>query len=167
MITISDICMPIARCVRTKEERDILREKINELEAALFRFHLEEFEKILSVQLSERITLAMRDALARPEFKNNSENLKVFFLDAKRTLDAFIPLRLTVAAKPNEEMINRMHEWTQKNLGNGIMLDIEYDGSILGGARIIFNGRYKEMTLAQMITDTLTKEKTTIMGMIK
>jgi len=167
MITIPDICMPIVRNVRTKEERDMLAEEMSELEATLFRSGQEAFEKVLSTRLSERMASAMRDILGRQEFKNNSENLRIFFHDVKNVLDTFVPLRLTIAVKPSEEMIDRLHEWVQKNLGIGVILDIGYDGSIRGGARIIFNGRYREMTLAQMITDTLAKEKTTVMGMIK
>jgi F0F1-type ATP synthase delta subunit len=109
----------------------------------------------------------MRDICARPEFKNNSEALRMFFHDVKDTLDAFVLLKLTIAFKPSEEMINRLHEWTRQNLGAGAVLDIGYDASILGGVRVIFSGRYKEMTLAQMITDAMVKEKKIIMGMIK
>lgn len=167
MITIPDIMVPIVRYVRTKEERDKLGEEIGELEGALFHSNSEAFEKVLSARLSEHVASAMRDILARPEFKNNSESLRIFFHDVKNVLDAFILLRLTLAVKPSEEMVDHLYEWVQKNLGIGVVLDIGYDGSILGGARIIFNGRYKEMTLAQMITDILVKEKTTVMGMIK
>lgn len=167
MITISDMYMPIVRYVRTKEERDMLGEEISELEAALFRSSPEAFEKVLSARLPKRIASAIRDILARPEFKDNSQNVRTFFHDVKNLLDAFVLFKLTIAIKPSEEMIDRLYEWVQENLGIGVVLDIGYDGSILGGARIIFNGRYKEMTLAQMITDILAKEKTRVMEMIK
>lgn len=167
MITIPDICMPIVRDVRTKDERDTLREDIGELEAALFRSSPNAFEEVLNARLPERIALAIRDVSARPEFKNNSGALRMFFHDLKNTLDAFLLLKLILAFRPSEEMINRLHEWIGQNLGMGVALDIGYDASILGGARIIFSGRYKEMTLAQMITESMAKEKTIIMGMIK
>ena len=167
MITISEIMMPIVRDVRTKDERDKLHEDMGELEAALFRSNFETFEKVLSARLPERTALVMRDICARSEFKNNLGALRTFLHDIKNTLDTFLLLKLTLAFKPSEEMINRLYEWTQQNLGLGVALDINYDGSILGGARIIFGGKYKEMTLAQMITDALGKEKIAVLGMIK
>lgn len=167
MTTIPDICMPIVRDVRTKDERDKLREDIGELEAALFRSSPDAFEEVLNARLPKRIALAIRDICARPEFKNNSGAIRIFLHDLKNTLDAFLLLKLIVAFKPSEEMIHRLHEWTEQNLGIGVVLDIGYEASILGGVRIIFSGRYKEMTLAQMITDAMAKEKTTIMGVIK
>lgn len=166
MITIPEIYMPIVRDVRTKDERDKFLESISGLEAALFRSSPDALEKILSTQLPEHTASVIRDICARPEFKNNSGALRALLRDVKNTLDAFLLLKLTFAFKPSEEMINRLHEWTQQNLGMGVALDIGYDASILGGARIIFNGKYKEMTLAQMITETMAKEKATIMGMI-
>ena len=167
MITISEIMMPIVRDVRTKDERDKLHEDMGELEAALFRSNFETFEKVLSARLPEHTALVMRDICARSEFKNNLGALRTFLHDIKNTLDTFLLLKLTLAFKPSEEMINRLYEWTQQNLGSGVILDIGHDTSILGGVKIIFNGRYKEMTLVQMITNTMVKEKTTIMGMIR
>lgn len=167
MITISNIVILVVRDVRTKDERDTLREDIGELEAALFRSSPDAFEKVLSARLPKRTALVIRDICTRPEFKNNREALRTFFHDVKNTLDSFLLLKLTLALKPSEEMINRLHEWTQQNLEVGVVLDIAYDASILGGVKIIFSGRYKEMTLAQMITETMAKEKINIMGMIK
>lgn len=167
MIIIPDIYIPIVRNVRTKDERDILREQLNELEATLFHSDASDFEKKLQTNLPKDVAIAMRDIVARPEFKDNLQALQTFFENFRNLLDAFVLLNINIAFKPSEEMIHRLHEWTQQNLGMGVVLDIGYDGSTLGGARIIFNGRYKEMTLAQMITDVLMREKSVVMGMIK
>jgi len=159
--------VPIVRDVRTKDERDMFREQINELEAALFHSDSKIFDDVLTARLPKSMTDKMREIIARPEFKDNTQALRKFFQDFKDTLDMFFLLKINIAFKPSEQMIDRLHDWTQQNLGLGVVLDINYDGSILGGARIIFSGKYKEMTLAQMITDALAKEKITVMGMIK
>ena len=167
MITIPDIMAAVVRGVRTKDERDMLREQINELEAALFHSDPKIFDDILTARLPKNTTDAMREIFARPEFKGNTQALRNFFQNLRDTLDTFSLLKINIAFKPSEQMIDRLHEWTQQNLGLGVALDINYDGSILGGARIIFGGKYKEMTLAQMITDALGKEKIAVLGMIK
>ena len=159
--------MPIVRDARTKDERDTLREQIGELEVALFRSSPDAFDKVLSTRLPERLASVMRDICAGSEFKNNPGALKIFLRDVQHTLDSFLLLKLTLALKPSEEMITGLYGWTLQNLGMGVVLDIEYEASILGGARIIFNGKYKEMTLAHLITETMAKERVVVMEMLK
>ena len=167
MNTIPETMIPILAGLRTQSERDQLREQVGELEAALFRSDPKGIEKILTSHLPEYLAVAMRSLLASPAFQDNPEALRKFFQDLRETIDKLPILKVNIAFKPTEEMIARLHEWAQKNLGLGVVLDIGYDGLMLGGARIIFGGRYKEMTLAQMITDVFAKEKTTILKMIK
>ena len=167
MINIADTLAPIVRDIRTKDERDVLRGQLGELEGAFFHSDPRILEEVLRTRLPEDLAVAMRDILAVPELKDNPESLRLFFQDFKSRLDKFSLLKLSIVFKPNEKMIDRLHEWIQQNLGTDVVLDIEYDRSMLGGARIIFSGRYKEITLAQMITDTFIKEKKTVMEMIK
>ena len=159
--------MPLVADLRTKDERDLLRNEIAELEAAVFRSDPKAMEKILTSHFSEHLASAMRKIFQDPLFKDNPESLRNFFHDLRNTIDRLPLLKLSIAFNPSEEMIARLHEWIQKNLGPGVVLDISYDSMMLGGVRIIFAGRYKEMTLAQMITEILIKEKTTIRAMIK
>lgn len=167
MITIPDIMAPVIRDVRTKDERDVLRDEVEELEMSLFRSDSYALEKTLKARLPKEISIVLKEILARPEFTDNPEALKTFFRKMKDILDTLSLLKLNIAFQPSEEMITRLHEWILINLPLGVVLDIGYDGSIIGGARIIFGGKYKEMTLAQMIMDVLAKEKTIIMEMIR
>ena len=166
-ITISDTILPLIRTVRTREEKDMLRDQMIMLEGALFRSESQGYEKILKTRLPEHIAAAMRDILSRPSLKESPEATRKLFHELKDTIDALSLLKISLAFNPSEEMIQRLHEWIQKNLGVGVVLDISYDASILGGARIIFQGKYKELTLSQMITDTLAKEKTDVFKLIK
>ena len=162
-----EIIMGVVAYIRTKGEKDLLRDRISELEAAIFRSDPNGGEKIITTHFPEHLAVIMRKILQDPVFKDSPEMLKKFFQELRDTIDILQLLKLSLAFNPSEEMIIRLHEWVKKNLGSGVVLDINYDGSMLGGARIIFKGRYKEVTLAQMITEVLAKEKTTVMGMIK
>ena len=167
MTTIPEKMLPILKDLRTKDERDLLRNQLDELEAALFKADHKVTEGILKSHFPEHLASTMRGIIASDEFAKNPEALRTFFKDLEDVIDKLPFLKLSIAFKPPEEMIVRLHDWTEQNLGPGIVIDINYDGSMLGGARIIFGGKYKEMTLAQMITDVLAKEKTAVMGMIK
>ena len=167
MIAIPEIMMPILRDVRTEDERELLRDQIGELEAALFRSDPKATERILTSHLPKDLADAMRNVLNAPQFKGSPDAIRKFFQDLRDVVDKLPLLKLGIAFRPTEEMISRLHGWTQENIGLGVVLDISYDSSMLGGARIIFGGRYKEMTLAQIVTNVLVKEKTTVMEMIK
>ena len=159
--------VPLLRTIRTKDERDDLHEQIKELEAVLFKADPKGLENVLHSRFSETRAGAMREIIARPEFKDNSAALRVFFQEFKKVLDEVLLLKISMAFTPTEEMFEKLHEWTQKNMGVGVVTDISFDRSMLGGARIIFGGKYKEMTLAQMITDVLKKEEPRIRELIK
>lgn len=166
-IIIPDIMISLIRTIRTKEEKDKLRDQMIMLEGSLFRSGSEGFEKILKTKLPEHIASVMRDILSGSSLKENPEATRKFFEELKHTIDALPLLKLSMAFSPSEEMIQRLHEWIAENLGVGIVLDISYDTLILGGARMIFQGKYKESTLSQMITDVLAKEKTNVLKLIK
>lgn len=166
-ITIPDIMIPLVRMIRTKEEKDTLRDQMIALEATFFRPESEDFETILKTRLPKHIAAAMRNIFSQPSLKDNPGAVKEFFQNLKDMIDALPLLKLSLSFNPSEEMIGRLHEWVEENLGIGILLDISYDTLILGGARIIFQGRYKELTLSQMITDVLAKEKTNVLKLIK
>ena len=167
MKTIPEIMVPLLATIRTKDERDNLREQVKELEATLFRADPKGIENVLRSRFSETTAGAMRKILARAELKDNPAALRAFFQELKDVLDQMLLLKVSLAFTPTEDMFDKLHEWTQKNLGVGVVTDISFDRSMLGGARIIFGGKYKEMTLAQMITDVLKKEEPQIRELIK
>ncbi len=167
MTTISEQIGLILNDVRTKEERDVLREQISELEAVSYRANAHAVEERLISYIPTHLAQIIKQIIESPELKDNPEVMKIFFKDLEHALGALPLLRISMAFKPTEAMITRLHEWTKKNLTSAIILDMSYDGSIFGGARIIFEGKYKEITLGQMITNVLEREKGVIIKMIK
>ena len=161
-----EIMLPLLRHIRTKEEGEDFRGHVAELEAALFRSDSKGLESILRAKFSENMAEAMRTIFQHPEFINHPEAMRTFFKDLMRMLESLPLLKLTLAFRPTEAMTDRLHDWVSQNLGNGILLDIGYDPSILGGARMIVGGKYKQIILAQMITDVLAKENTAIKKII-
>jgi len=167
MSVIPDILIPVIADIRTKEERDVLRDQISKLEAALYHADPEILEKILQTRIPETLAEKMRNMIDELKLRDHPEAIKKFFQDFYNALQQLPLMRIGIAFTPTEEMVTCMHQWTKDNLGQGIILDINFDRSILGGAKIIFAGRYKEMTLAQMINDVFIKEKSAIKKIIQ
>ena len=81
----------------------------------------------------------------------------------EQAIKAMRPLRLEVAFEPNAVFIERVATWGMTHIGNDIVLDIVRDRSVVGGARIIFHGHYKENTLVEMIRDVFERKRDIVM----
>lgn len=166
-IAIPDIVVPVIRLIRTKEEKDLLREQIVQLERGLFTSDSQGLETRLKKYVPEHIAAAIDRIISLPSLKDSPEELKIFFQKLRAVVDELPVLNIDLAFKPTEVMIDRLHEWVRESIGIGIVLDMGYDASILGGSRLIFAGRYREATLTQMVTDALAQEKTNILKLIR
>lgn len=76
-------------------------------------------------------------------------------------------LKMSLAIEPSEEIVDHIFNWVLENMGDGIILDIERDESILGGAIISFNGTYKDLSLRRTLEEIFNSKKAEIMNFAK
>ena len=74
---------------------------------------------------------------------------------------------MSLAIDPTPETIDRLFDWVKKNLGEGIVLDIDKDESILGGAIISFDGIYNDLSLRKTLEGIFQTKKDEIMNFAK
>ena len=77
-----------------------------------------------------------------------------FFEILKGLVKKFKVIKLVLAFDPTRKTIEKIHNFIKNTLGVGYILDIEVSEEILGGAVVIFNGRYSDFTVKKMIEDT-------------
>jgi F0F1-type ATP synthase delta subunit len=58
-----------------------------------------------------------------------------------------------LAFDPTRRTIERIHNFVKENIGIGYILDIEIYHDVLGGAIVIFNGKYKDFTLKKNLEE--------------
>ena len=133
-IVIPDSIIPVVRLIRTKEEKNLLREQIVQLERGLFTSDPKGLETRLKTYIPEHIANAIERITSLPSMKDSPEELKVFFQTLRSVIDELPVLNIDLGFKPTEAMIDRLHEWVRENIGIGIVLDIGYDAAILGGS---------------------------------
>ena len=63
-------------------------------------------------------------------------------------------IKLVLAFDPTRKTIENIHNFVKNIAGIGYILDIEISEDVLGGAVIIFNGKYYDFTLKKSIEDT-------------
>lgn len=103
-------------------------------------------------------------------FKKNFRDLKMdrgkigqFLTGLKEKLGSFKILRLSIAFEPTTESIESIFSWVKNNLGEGIILDIQTDKNIIGGAVIVFEGIYKDLSIKSKINTYFEDNKKKIL----
>lgn len=138
----------ILKSLRTVEEAEEFSSQIDILLKNLFKTQAQPLEeslkKLIDLKTSGIIKQAIKDKDINPSDHAAIENL---LSDIKKEIQKLKVLKLCLAFDPTAEIIEDIFDWVLKNIGNGIILDIEKDESIIGGAIIVFEGRYKDLTI--------------------
>jgi F0F1-type ATP synthase delta subunit len=65
----------------------------------------------------------------------------------KEKVQSFKFLKLTLAINPSEELVETISYWITKNIGQMVLIDLNFDKSIIAGGLIEFEGKYKDFSI--------------------
>lgn len=138
----------IAGLIRTRDDRDLTMMEIDLLRNSLYQDEEEAFETVLNDSVRRSMALAMRESLQESKME------KVDFLKAvKERLAVMKPVRMTLAHEPSEAMVDRMADWAHQRTGLEVYLDLVYDPAIIGGAVIVYQGKYGDFTVRSRLDE--------------
>ena len=149
--------------IRTIDERDLSRAGIGALKESIYRSFPKEFHEVLRTKFNTRTGDCLRDFFSRPSYLRNPDLIKTNLEAVSRAIDAMRILRLEVAIDPSDAFVDRIAAWTLSNLGSDIVLDIVMDRTVVGGARIVFLGKYRENTLVDMVKSVFETKRDIVM----
>ncbi len=150
----------ILKSLKTTKEAKEFSSNIDLLLGDLFKDYKKPFEETLK----ERVDLKTAEALKRA-FNDKSINLndnmavENFLTSLKNEVQKLKILKLYLAFDPTDEITEDILEWVSKNIGAGIILDIEKNESLIGGAIIVFNGKYQDLTIKKQLEELFDKKK--------
>lgn len=157
------IYFDIITSLKTKEELDQLSSEIDSLLVSIFETRNQSFDSALrtiSIKTARKIT----EALTKNSIDTtNKELIRNFLEGIKKLLGKFKTIRLIIAFELSGQAIENIHNWVSLNLGEGYILDIETNKSLLGGAIIVFNGKYKDLTIKKSLEDVFSTKKEEIL----
>jgi len=154
---------PIIKETRTKDDVRMLRAGIEVLEMNLYGVGAKSWDSVLDKILPERFSANFKDLLAQFSEAEQPEAIKEILSDLKKAVSKFRPLKIDLAFEPTNEIIDQLNFWVDEELGLEVVLDIGYEKTLLGGARIAFAGKYGDFSAAKMITEILQSEKEKIL----
>lgn len=140
--------------VRTTHERSMLYNGIEALTEALYKKEASSLEEIIDIQLPHAVARPLKDTLMRLPV-SSPDAAKKFLAGLRDALTQLQILSLEVAFEPTEETIAVLTIWMREHVGTDVIMDISVDHTLLGGSRISFGGRYKEINLAAIIQSAI------------
>ena len=152
--------------LKTTQEVDNLSSEIDMLMSKLFQSEKILLEKALTsvsvdsakkiTEIFEKFNLDMTDKAIVRDFLDTLADL----------IKKFKVIKLILAFDPTRATIENIHEAVSENIGIGYILDIEVDESVLAGAIVIFNGKYKDYTIKKAIEETFQNKKQDVLKFI-
>ena len=95
-----------------------------------------------------------------------STETKRTILELEEKLRRAPVIQLTLAFQPDEDAITEFADHVKKNLGTTTLMDLQYDKTIVAGALLIANGRYKDYSVRKKLADRFQIQKDEIMKLV-
>ncbi|OGM28143.1 hypothetical protein A2801_03080 [Candidatus Woesebacteria bacterium RIFCSPHIGHO2_01_FULL_41_10] len=151
----------ITTIVRTESECSLLREELQLLLVGVFETKENTLEEVLVRSVRASTAQIVRDNLAM------KVDPKSYLEDAIADLDKLEVLHLTVAVEPTEDMLIRIIDWVRKNVSDNVILSFDHSSTIVGGAIVSFRGKYRDISLRNVISDALVEDHDKILNQLK
>ncbi len=146
---------PLLQTVFTRQEVETLLDAISSVLASFYQVTPEEIENILDKNLDSKtskiVLLCLRNAGVDAK---DHEKIKVFLNNLTELLKKAPVCYLTVSVELEKSFIEDICVDLRKTLEiPNLMLEITRNPQILGGAQIIWKGKYIDMTLTKQIEE--------------
>jgi F0F1-type ATP synthase delta subunit len=139
----------ITNLVSTREDLNLINSELDLLEAAIYETKENTFEFVLNNSISASISSLISTLLLEKEER------EVVIKKIKDNLKEIKFVELTIAVNPTEKLRTEMINLIKKSTNQRIALDIKVDPSIIGGVKIMFNGRYYDVSLKSKLDKIL------------
>lgn len=144
--------------LKTTEEVDDLALEIDDLQTSLFKSEKMSLDKAMET-ISQTTSKKIIEIFEKFNLDMNDKELIADFLETlKNLIKKFKVIKLILAYDLTRKTIENIHEAVSENIGIGYVLDIEIDESVLGGAVVMFNGKYKDFTLRKSLEEVFARE---------
>lgn len=140
--------------IRTKEEGEKLLQEVEILIASLYEEEGRGFESALRTRVRQWVS----DKLLLG-FEKEGGDRQRYLKELKERLENLKTLGLTLAFEPTEASLDKFSSFIKKNLGEDVVLDISLDKSILGGAIIVWKGRWRDFSLRRLFEEEMAAKK--------
>ena len=150
----------------TQDVNDLLRE-LDFIASEIFKTKNKSLDKILPL-ISAKSAKNIADIFAKNKLNSGrKEEVSDLLEKLKESLKNFKIIKLTLAFEPSLNTIGKIHSFVLNNVGSGYILEIEVSENIMGGAIVIFNGKYGDFTLRKSLNDAFMNKKEEVVRLMQ
>lgn len=118
-------------------------------------------------RLPNGLSQVLNDAyLKTPVTHENQASIKKNVEALQEKLRMCKTLQLTLAFQPDDETITIFSDWVKKNVVPGMLIDLQFDKTIVGGALLVAEGIYKDYSVRKALANRFQIQKDEIKGLI-
>lgn len=148
----------IIKKIRTKEELVFFLEEIANVRQIIFK----DKEEFLSRKLKRKAGVELKGLLEELEkegviFEGRGKQSD-FLEELEKELQSLPEIKLEIAFSPDNDSLEKISQWFEKELGQKIILDLSINPKIVGGVIIEYQGNWRDFSLEKEI-DSLIPQK--------
>lgn len=150
--------LPIFDLVTTTNDLLTLKEELELLQSSLYKS--KGFELALKTSVREKTANALRVVFTdeKISFKNTLE-IKNLLEQVQKTLAHLPILRVTIAISPSENTNEKIRSFFQEKREKKFVLDVTCDPTIIGGAIISYDGKFKDYSIKKNLENYFETKK--------
>lgn len=157
----------ILKAIRTKEDLNLLLQAVEEAQRNTYRMGVHNLSGVLEKWLPERLAHPVEEAWLDYLGGSQPHTPGEFIDNLKLEFKKLRVLKLYLAWEPSTETLERIENWIKKEVGEDMILEIELDPAILGGAKMAFAGKFREITLYQLIDNYFQEQRSHILTEVR
>ena len=125
----------IINLVSTKDDLNLINNELDLLEEGIYETKGNTFDFVMENSISGSLSILVSKLILGQDKETIIKKLKEQMLEVK-----FV--ELTIAIDPSKKFIEKLANWLKESVDQKIAIDIKIDHSIIGGTKIIFEGKY-------------------------
>lgn len=147
--------------IKTRREADELKEEAVLLKKGLYEDEGRAYESYLKTRVRAWVAGEISEVFSQ-EGVNKAEFLQGL-LDKLAGLKA---VRLVIAFEPSQEQLSRFVSFIKGAAGQDTIVDLTYEPHIIGGAIIVYQGKYKDVSFKKIFEYQFEKEREKLLSLL-
>lgn len=140
----------ITNLVTTKDDLKQMLDQLDFLDAALYVTKVDAFDICLANKVSKSFSSLISKLITQ-------EDKALVLKKIRENLGQIKTVELTLSMDPSQKLIDKITDLLSSSLTQKAAIDIKIDPSIIGGAIVIFNGKYYDGSLKTKLKQILSE----------
>jgi len=144
---------PLRSYLRTTYDMRMVLAPLEELQQAFYKQKqpfIETLDKQIPFPLSD--TLKQMASKEKIDLANPTQ-AQEFFVQMQKAIQQIPVVHVTMSFQPTIALINTMIRWLSENITSFVILDFDIDRTLIGSAKIQFNGKYKDYSIKKRLAE--------------